>query len=481
MTSFIGRQSSRSDYLIYAAMGVVHFALGLGYVSALPIQLGADAGQNIEIANALLGREGELYYYRSWGYPLFLILTGFPWLQDPKFVLWAQLALGSAVPFLVGSALRRLGAASGFCLLGATLSLLSLSPLVLAHSLLSDQVSQFLLYLVIWLVAISLARVERGTVSNRALWKYGGAISLVFFSLYLMRQANAFLGPAALLAASLVGSNAYRKLALRAIVALVALTALWVPVQMAWVSWSEAAIHRSFKHKQGSLAGAMFFWNVYGSGATFAGRSTIDKSNGPCSQTLYEALQRHAVSVLPSRVTADEALAQHTLVNHYVIWKSLEADLGPERMDNIFWCAAFEGINAEPKSLLYYLDGLVAFFLVSDVIYNDGYRQAWPSISYYAAAIPQTLGAWALYVGTGIKIVAFLIALMTFVPTYQAGGARRVFAASLWAMLLYLALVHVVFAAPHWRYTLVVVPGLVLLAALGLSGGRRQTCPHGTS
>jgi len=36
-------------------------------------------------------------------------------------------------------------------------------------------------------------------------------------------------------------------------------------------------------------------------------------------------------------------------------------------------------------------------------------------------------------------------------------------------MLLYIAAVHVVFAAPHWRYSLTVIPCLVLLAGLGLS------------
>ena len=75
------------DRLIYAAMAILNFALGLGYVSTFPPQVVADAAQNVEIANALLGREGELYYYRSWGYPFFLVLTGFPWLRNPELVI----------------------------------------------------------------------------------------------------------------------------------------------------------------------------------------------------------------------------------------------------------------------------------------------------------------------------------------------------------------------------------------------------------
>jgi hypothetical protein len=137
-------------------------------------------------------------------------------------------------------------------------------------------------------------------------------------------------------------------------------------------------------------------------------------------------------------------------------------------MDHVFWCAAFEGIYAEPKSLLYYYDGLLSFFLVSDVIYNNGYRQAWPSIDQYANTIPRVLGSWGLYVGTIIKTVASFIALMTYIPIYRLAGDRRVVATLLWTMLLYIAAIHVVFAAPHWRYALVIIPALVSLAALGV-------------
>jgi hypothetical protein len=97
---------------------------------------------------------------------------------------------------------------------------------------------------------------------------------------------------------------------------------------------------------------------------------------------------------------------RQSLLNHFAIWQSLEK-LGPIRMNHIFWCAAFEGIRAEPKSLLYFPDGLISFFVVSDVIYNSGRRQAWPSAGFYSETIDRTFGAWALNVGTAIKIVAF--------------------------------------------------------------------------
>jgi len=89
-------------------------------------------------------------------------------------------------------------------------------------------------------------------------------------------------------------------------------------------------------------------------------------------------------------------------------------------MNQIFWCAAIEGIRAKPKSLLYFPDGLLSFFVVSDVIYNNGYRQSWPSAKFYSNPIDEMFGGWALTVGTAIKIVTFLAAICTFWATLIA-------------------------------------------------------------
>jgi hypothetical protein len=462
-------QNSRRDSAIYIAMAAINLAIGYYYIHLLPIQLGGDTAQNIEIADALLGRKGgEFYYYRSWGYPLFLILTGLPWSHKPEPVLIGQLILGSAIPYLVGSTLRRLGVASWISISSAAISLISLSPIILSASILSDQVSQFLLYLVVWLIVLGLARTHDPATPGRLIWQYSSAIAVAFSALALIRPANALLGLITLSVAYIVGGPACRRLMLRAISILLFATVTWLPLQTAWVFWSEFKSHRTFEQVDGSLAGAMFFWNIYSSGSTFVGRPIIKPSNGPCSQSLYESLQREASSILSPPVTADTVMAQPTLLNHYIIWKSLEKDFGTKKMDHVFWCAAFEGIYAEPKSLLYYYDGLLSFFLISDVIYNNGYRQAWPSIDQYANTIPRVPGSWGLYVGTIIKIVASFIALMTYIPIYRRAGDRRVVATLLWTMLLYIAAIHVVFAAPHWRYALVIIPALVSLAALGV-------------
>jgi len=222
---------------------------------------------------------------------------------------------------------------------------------------------------------------------------------------------------------------------------------------------------------EGSLSGAMFFWNVYASGATFADERVLKSTNGPCSEELYEAVRRNVGTVQGYTGTAEDALNAPTLLNHYAIWQSLEK-LGLKRMNQIFWCAAIEGIRAKPKSLLYFPDGLLSFFVVSDVIYNNGYRQSWPSAKFYSNTIDEMFGGWALTVGTAIKIVTFLAAICTFWATLIASPERRGVVITVWVIVVYHAAVHVVFAAPHWRYALVIIPALVFLAALGVDSRR---------
>jgi hypothetical protein len=460
------------DSKIYLLLAVLNVTIGCFLIYTSPVDTGSDTGIFIDIASALVGKGGNISYTRTWGYPILLILTGFPWLHWPIFPQLVQLVLGSAIPYFVGSSLRQLGVGSRICIAAATVSFLSLSPVIWSTALLTDEDAEFLFYFAIWLMACSLARTEASTQSG-TLWKFAAAISSAFFLLYLVRPANALLGFVALGVASTIGKNGCRRLMLRGITVLVLLTLAWIPLQKSWGAWAEVKAKHSFQ-MDGSMAGTMFFWSIYSAGSTFAGRSTIRPNNGPCSSSIYDALRKYSEPISSriygKSVSAEQALADHTLMNHAVIWLSVEKDFGPRKMDHIFWCAAFEGIAAEPKSILFIYDGLVSFFLISDVDYGDGSRQAWSSSSIEAMnSLNAPLWAWALYVGTIIKVTAFLTALLTLVPTLQFGGNVRILALAVWGMLLYHAAIHVVFAEPLWRYSSVAIPGLVFLAALGSS------------
>jgi hypothetical protein len=398
---------------------------------------------------------------------MFLVLTGLPWTRWPVIAQLLQVCMVSAIPYFVGSSLRQIGVASSICISAAVLSFLTL-PTVFSIALLTDSCAEFLLYLAIWQVARALVQVEgadtAAAIGGRRRWKLAIAIGAIFFLGYLVRPANGFLGFVGLGAGAATTGTAGRGVMLRAIGVLIVLVLAWVPVQKGWTAWSEAKAKRTFQ-TDGGWAGFLFFHNVYSAGPIFVGHPVVKAENGRCSALVYQSVERN------NPATKDKIFAVTDATNVITIWKSVEGDFGPPKMDRIFWCAAFEGIYAEPKSLLYIYEGLVSFFLFDDVVYDSGTRQSWPGADY--TTVSGVLWAWALYAGEIIKVIALLVALATLVPTWQRGGSQRAFAVMLWATVLYLAAVHVIFASANWRYVTPVIPSLVLLAGLGLDALRK--------
>jgi hypothetical protein len=469
---------------VYLVLAIVNLALGCFLIYSSPGEvIHGDAEQYYEISKALVGKGGELSYTRSaWGYPIFLILTGVPWSRWPVITQVLQVCMTSAIPYFVGSSLRQVGAVSWIRISAAIFSFLTL-PTVFAVSLLTDTCSEFLLYLAVWLLARALTRSDgAGTavsMHSQGRWTPAIVIGAIFFLGDLVRPANVILGFIGLSIGLAATGKASRGIMLRAIGVLIVLTLAWVPVQKSWGAWAQAKSKQTFQ-TEGGLAGLLFFRNIYLAGSTFVGRTTIRPENGRCSSLVYEAVDRNfetagdtIMKILNRSTTKDKIFVIHDDTNLAIIQKSAEIEFGPKEMDRIFWCAAFETIYAEPKSLLYLYDGMVSFFLFDDLVYDSGYRQAWTSADY--TTVNGLIWAWALYGGEVIKVIALLIAFATLVPTWQRGGSQRALAAILWAMILYLAAVHVAFASPNWRYITPVIPSLILLAGLGLDALRKPT------
>jgi hypothetical protein len=387
-------------------------------------------------------------------------LTGVPWTRWPLITQLVQVGMASVIPYFVGSSLRHVGASRWISVSAAVFSFLAV-PTVFSLALLTNTDSEFLLYFTIWLIARGLARVggraaEMG-VPAKISWPIATAIGAAFFLLYLVRTENLILAIIGLGVGFATTAKTARGIMLRALGVFILLTLVWIPVQKSWTAWSEA---RSAQNAPtgGSLTGILFFKGVFYSG-TLVGHSVIKPENGPCSSRIHESVQNNIATIgnstrktlnKPPGIT-DDIFAEHDGISVVVMWQSVEHDFGPEEMNRIFWCAGFEGIRSEPRSLLYYYDSLVAFFLIDDLIYDYGYRQAWPPADY--SNLNALIWAWALYVGAVIKVIALLIALGTVIPTWQRGGSPRALAAILWVAILYIAAVYVVFASPTWRYT----------------------------
>jgi hypothetical protein len=104
----------------YLFLAVANLMIGCFLIYTWPNKIiNADAEQYYEISKALVGKGGELSYARSsWGYPIFLILTGVPWTRWPVIAQVIQVCMTSAIPYFVGSTLRRVGVGAGISISG---------------------------------------------------------------------------------------------------------------------------------------------------------------------------------------------------------------------------------------------------------------------------------------------------------------------------------------------------------------------------
>jgi hypothetical protein len=464
-------RTRRGEAAIYLLLALINLILGCYLIAATPYPSEGDGYG--DIARALVGKGGTLYNQRpNWGYPILLILTGYPWTNRPLIPELVQVAMASAIPYLIGATLRELGVGFGIRMTAAVVSFLAF-PTVFALSLLTNTYGEFLLYLTVFLLAWSLVRADAVALSvyARIPWRAAAIVGLAFFELYLARSENLLLGFAVLFLALLLTANAARALLWRAIAVFAVLAIAWIPMQKGWTAWMISQHHTPVF--AGTLPSFLFFKNIYSGGSSMIGRPATRPENGPCSALIFATVQRNLTEVDRFRqgqtpATMNELFAVRSIMNANAMWQSVLHDFDEDTTARMFWCAGMEAIYAEPKALLYYYDGLIAFFLYDDLIYDYGFRQAWLSASDYTP-VNVPFWAWSMYVGAAIKVVALSIAFATLIPTWRRGGYPRVLAVVLWTAILLTAGNYVALAAPHWRYTEPVIPGLVLLAGLGLS------------
>ena len=298
----------------------LNLAIGILHVLKLPIDMAGDTSQNIEIANALVGKaNGNLYYYRSWGYPIFLIISGYPWHKNIYIPIFLQLILASSIPCLISSALARLNTSKPIWISAGILTTLSFSPIVLAHSVLSDTVNQFFLYLLVWTTCCALSKINE-TKKTRTELTPCIFISLIFFILALLRPAN-LLMPVFSLSVTFFSCQSidknHKKFFFDIIIITFTIFLTWSVLQKIYTNFIEKSIAREFTEKSGSLSGAMFFWNIYSSGSTFVDSPIIRSENGPCTKQLYLSVNNKLHLFAPSGLSSRIIFRNPSLLNHY--------------------------------------------------------------------------------------------------------------------------------------------------------------------
>ncbi len=456
-----------------------------------------DSEQYVRTAFALINQPGEFYYYRTWGYSIFLVLLGVTTFHTFYLLLVAQALLGIAMPLIVFATIQPFSKKTA--LVTAVLVAISFTPFIWQKLIMTDQIAMFLYYL--------LAYVAMRFIFYQS-YKSLVMLGIIGFLLFLMRPSAMLIYFCTLGCLLLFNLNVWKRIIGAACVFIMSVLFFQV-FQYDWVSKynDKHHIQNSFTH--GSMVGRMFFFNIYGAAPFFTNELTVSPQNGSCSNAFYQHLLQWSEKNTPitnkylanknATDFVNKLLSEPNLQNHAVMWLALDQRIGSVRADRLFACTAVEGLIKHPSAILLFVDGFVEFFMSGDVVYNSGKRVAWDASSITTAMLTKHLSndpnfsnklrneltneikvsankyettvltyKILFYWQTAFKIVASILALM-LLPLCLLAERRIACMATLIAFyLVYQSLVATVFAAPHFRYSSPQIPFIIMLAALGI-------------
>ncbi|HEX4045214.1 MAG TPA: hypothetical protein VHZ76_06065 [Gammaproteobacteria bacterium] len=477
-----------------------------------PIVFNSDSEQYIRTAYAIAGKSnGEFYYFRTWGYPLFLYFLGITSFKTFYIALFFQLLSSALIPALVYATMVYIYPRAAVA--AALITWISFAPITLASVIMTDQMTMFFRFLLVYIAS----RHMFTSATNRD-YVYLFAVG---FILYLMRPSDALtflIVPAALL---LFRIGDWRKLILIVALFFISVTAFNHIKDKIAVRYTKAK-HIVSTSVTGSMMGRMLFFNIYAVGPKLIGKPTLDIQNGPYSKKLVQTLidwgKNNPLGVKlytaqgfqsnpdiykgvdsPEKF-ASALVAEQGLWAHSVMWLALDQSLGGYKADNLFLRAALESYMANPMSLFLLYDGFVEFFFSGDVVYNSGKRMTWRIIEYASTSQPALsvyipmnkdfhrklrrelskssdrasplifpISKFLFFWITAIKILCVILAICCLPANYAHSKNLACLASVLVAMLIYHAIVAVVFAAPHFRYILPQVPFIIMLSVLGIA------------
>jgi hypothetical protein len=468
-----------------------------------PITFYADSEQYLKTAKAILGQNnGEYYYYRTIGYPLFMNLFGVITLKTFTPLLIFQLISSALIPPLIYATLNNVYPRAA--LAAALITLISFTPTFFAKVIMTDQISMLLRFLLVYLASLCI-------FSKFRLYHYT-LLLICGYALYLMRPSDSLtflVVPTSMLLFRIGKPRALLISIFCFVLAIIATSHLRDFIALKY-SKQHGIISTSVT---GTMTGKMLFFNVYAVGPKFTRSPTIYPGNGPYSTMLTKSLidwgNKNPMGVNSYSIQgaaaypniykdiknpeqfANALVAEQGLFGHSVMWLALDQQLGAYDADRLFLYTAIEAYLANPKALLLLYDGIIEFFFEGDVIYNAGTREVWnirPSLGAYIASdtalsgnlkdqlikdtgttssllihICETLFLWI----TAIKIISVILAIAFLPCSFIINRKISCYTFTLISILLYHALITVAFAAPHFRYVWPQVPLIIMISSLG--------------
>lgn len=463
-----------------------------------PINFYPDSEQYVRTAFALTNRPGEFYYFRTWGYPIALVLLGVTKFHTFYPVLIVQALLGIAIPIVIFKTLHPFNHATAT--LAAFITAISFAPFIWQKLIMTDQISMFLYYF----LAYSASRFIFSQ-SNKNLF----LIWLIGFMLFLMRPSAMLIYLCTMSCLLIFFPNLWRKICLAMCLFVITIFSFQF-LQKTIVSKYNDTYQMKSSFTTGSMVGRMFFYNIYAVGPFYTHVLTVEPINGKCSANIYNSiiqwgnnhptLRHHYFGNKTSSDIASQLFSYPNLFNHSIMWLIMDQHAGSIVADRIFACAAFESLFNHPKASLLFPVGFIQFFMSGDVVYNDGkkvisnaesivsalesaYLSADPNFPNElqqelsqdvkthkdATDISRLIYKGIFYWQTSVKMITTILSII-FLPACFVAGRRIACMTSLILFyLIYQATIAVIFASPHYRYSAPQIPLIIMLACIGIS------------
>lgn len=401
--------------------------------------------------------------------------------------------------------LLRIRPKAAFC---TTLIVLSSFAFVIWQNvIMTDQISIMFLYLCVFASVLFLKTKSKKAISF---------LIIAGFFLYLLRPAAALIFGCCVLVLFIFLKTEWKKL-LSAVAIFLGLILSSYIIQDAITNKFFSKTSKNQTFAKGSMAGRMFFFNIYGVGPQIIGRITVEPANGSATQKLSCVLEEWAkknsqgmqnyAQIIDKTINTKAMkasdfvtllLSNPDLYKHSIMWLAMDQTVGAGPADEIFAQAGLEAVIKNPKILLLYYTGVCEFFLVGDVVYNTGTKISWDDESISTALLSSYLVNQNSLQGlkneqekklTYIKnrysankyIVKFLFYWQTFLKITAIFSILPLCGAFLFAeknikaffilstvILFYQATTSVVFAAPHFRYISPIVPLLIMLGSVSI-------------
>ncbi|MFA6449041.1 MAG: hypothetical protein WCX65_06235 [bacterium] len=330
----------------------VSVAAALIVMFVFPVYFTSDSRSYLERAMELVGGGSHDPLFKSFirppGYPLMMLLTGVVGLGTFKLLILVQTLMGLLIPQMIYGIGARVNRTTAIW--SAMLSAVSLIPFICMKSVMTEQVSIFLMLLGAYCFAAYLT-------TGKARHIY--IMSLVIFLMILVRPSAKLLFVIYLGVTVMARPKAFIHIA-----ASVFLTAACVALAMN-IGNNGGKAGAAYP----SLTGTALFFNVY-----LASQGAVQEQNGPASaellrKTLAISKQTDAEEVFMRETLVDSMRADYffrrfgddkeafvkfiaespSRIYFKFLWDTLNKRLGPEAADKLFLRVSLETLRAHPS------------------------------------------------------------------------------------------------------------------------------------